>query len=280
MIKELLTPVSSRIAVGIWNFVMELVGGLLTETPEKFNSSSSGVSETWKFIRNTVYPWMQSIGLLMLNLFLIIALCQAVMTLHTNITLELCLEALVKVVIVNAIFLNLMRIMKTFFTISSLICTGLQDKAGINMQLDASDFSGSVSITSLLFGIVFVLVSLVCSFMILLAVYGRFLRLYLLVAIAPLAIAPLAGGQRAEQTFHAFLRTFLLYVFEIVAVQLVLIISSKMIQEGFHLFNNDTVNTLFETVAGAGTVNAMFIMILTAAMVKGANSFLSKAFGL
>lgn len=68
--------------------------------------------------------------------------------------------------------------------------------------------------------------------------------------------------------------------FEIVAVQLVLIISSKMMQEGFHLFNNDTVNTLFETVAGAGTINAMFIMILTAAMVKGANSFLSKAFGL
>lgn len=280
MIKELLTPVSSRIAVGIWNFVIGLVGSLLAETPENFNSSSPGASETWRFIGNTVYPWMQSIGLLMLNLFLIIALCQAVTTLHTNITLELCIEALIKVVIVNVIFLNLIRIMKAFFTISSLICTGLQDKAGINLQLDASDFGGSVSITSLLFGIVFVLVSLVCSFMILLAVYGRFLRLYLLVAMAPLAVAPLAGGQRAEQTFHAFVRTFLLYVFEIVAVQLVLIISSKMMEEGFHLFDNDTVNTLFETVAGAGTINAMFIMILTAAMVKGANSFLSKTFGL
>lgn len=280
MIKELLTPVSSRIAVGIWNFVIGLVGSLLTETPENFNSSFSGASETWRFIGNTVYPWMQSIGLLMLNLFLIIALCQAVTTLHTNITLELCIEALIKVVIVNVIFLNLIRIMKAFFTISSLICTGLQDKAGINLQLDASDFGGSVSITSLLFGIVFVLVSLVCSFMILLAVYGRFLKLYLLVAMAPLAVAPLAGGQRAEQTFHAFVRTFLLYVFEIVAVQLVLIISSKMMEEGFHLFDNDTVNTLFETVAGAGTINAMFIMILTAAMVKGANSFLSKTFGL
>lgn len=280
MIKELLTPVSSRIAVGIWNFVMELVGGLLTKTPGNFNSSSGGRSETWKFLINTVYPWMQSIGLLMLNLFIMIALCQAVTTLHTNITLELCVEALIKIVIANVIFANLLKIMNVFFRISSLMCSGLQNQAGIDMKLDASDFSGSVSITSLLFGIVFVLVSLVCSFMILLAVYGRFLRLYLLAAMAPLAIAPLAGGQRTEQTFHAFVRTFLLYVFEIVVIQLVLIIASKMMQEGFHLFNNDTVNTLLETVAGAGTINAMFIMILTAAMVKGANSFLSKAFGL
>lgn len=280
MIKELLTPVSSRIAVGIWNFVMELVGGLLTKTPGNFNSSSGVRSETWKFLINTVYPWMQSIGLLMLNLFIMIALCQAVTTLHTNITLELCVEALIKIVIVNVIFANLLKLMNVFFRISSLMCSGLQEQAGIDMKLDASDFSGSVSITSLLFGIVFVLVSLVCSFMILLAVYGRFLRLYLLVVMAPLAIAPLAGGQRTEQTFHAFVRTFLLYVFEIVVIQLVLITASKMMQEGFHLFNNDTVNTLFETVAGAGTINAMFIMILTAAMVKGANSFLSKAFGL
>ncbi len=280
MIKELLTPVSSRIAVGIWNFVMELVGGLLTKTPGNFNSSSGVRSETWKFLINTVYPWMQSIGLLMLNLFIMTALCQAVTTLHTNITLELCVEALIKIVIVNVIFANLLKLMNVFFRISSLMCSGLQEQAGIDMQLDASDFSGSVSITSLLFGIVFVLVSLVCSFMILLAVYGRFLRLYLLVVMAPLAIAPLAGGQRTEQTFHAFVRTFLLYVFEIVVIQLVLITASKMMQEGFHLFNNDTVNTLFETVAGAGTINAMFIMILTAAMVKGANSFLSKAFGL
>lgn len=280
MIKELLTPVSSRIAVGIWNFVMELVGGLLTKTPGNFNSSSGIRSETWKFLINTVYPWMQSIGLLMLNLFIMTALCQAVTTLHTNITLELCIEALIKIVIVNVIFANLLKLMNVFFRISSLMCSGLQEQAGIDMKLDASDFSGSVSITSLLFGIVFVLVSLVCSFMILLAVYGRFLRLYLLVVMAPLAIAPLAGGQRTEQTFHAFVRTFLLYVFEIVVIQLVLITASKMMQEGFHLFNNDTVNTLFETVAGAGTINAMFIMILTAAMVKGANSFLSKAFGL
>lgn len=280
MIKELLTPVSSRIAVGIWNFVMELVGGLLTKTPGNFNSSSGVRSETWKFLINTVYPWMQSIGLLMLNLFIMTALCQAVTTLHTNITLELCVEALIKIVIVNVIFANLLKLMNVFFRISSLMCSGLQEQAGIDMKLDASDFSGSVSITSLLFGIVFVLVSLVCSFMILLAVYGRFLRLYLLVVMAPLAIAPLAGGQRTEQTFHAFVRTFLLYVFEIVVIQLVLITASKMMQEGFHLFNNDTVNTLFETVAGAGTINAMFIMILTAAMVKGANSFLSKAFGL
>lgn len=273
-IQNFLTPPSIRISLAIWNFAMDAVSNLLQDTPWSFSG------DTWTFVNGTLYPWMLSIGLSLLNLFIMIALFQTLTNLHMNVTLELCVEVLIKIVAANVIFLNLSRLMRQFFRIARLMCVGLDGISGVDLELTAEDAAANSGLLSTVIGLLFVLVSIVCSFMILLAVYGRFIKLYLLVVMAPLATVTVVGGRGVEHTFYAFLKTFLLNVFEIVVIQIILIICTKLMQSGINIFDDTTLTSVLADLIGVGALNAMFTMILSTAMIKGANRFFEKAFGL
>lgn len=268
-----------RIGAGVWNVIMGSIGTLLGATPETFNGGGS-TSQTWRYVTEALYPWMLSIGVSMLNLFLIIAMCRAATNLHGNITLELCIEALIKIVIVNAIFLNLLRLMQAVLRIPQLMVRFLTGGKIGNLTISLSDWDVKVSIATLIMALLFLITALICSGMILFTVYSRFLKLYLLVAVSPLAVPPLAGGQRTEQTFYAFVKTFLLYSFEIVVITLTLTIAGSMMSGGFHFLDKSLFGSITDQLMQLDALNAIFVMILSAASVKGASSFLSKAFAL
>lgn len=268
-----------RIGSGVWNVIMGNIGTLLGATPETFNGGGS-TSQTWRYVTETLYPWMLAIGVSMLNLFLIIAMCRAAMNLHGNITLELCIEALIKIVIVNATFLNLLRLMQAVLRIPQLMVRFLTGGKIGNLTISLSDWDVQVSIATLFMALLFLITALICSGMILFTVYSRFLKLYLLVAVAPLAVAPLAGGQRTEQTFYAFVKTFLLYSFEIVVITLTLTIAGSMMSGGFHFLDKSLFGSITDQLMQLDALNAIFVMILAAASVKGTSSILSKAFAL
>ena len=130
-----------------------------------------------------------------------------------------------------------------------------------------------------LFGILYILAAIVCSLMIFLTVYGRYIRLYLLVIAAPFALPTLIGGEEAKRTFYSWLRTFILNTFEIVMIAIVMVICFKLISGGVTLY--ETTNAFAE--AGDGmfdALNSLFTMVLMTASVKGVNSFMAKTFGL
>ena len=74
---------SIGLANTIWKAAMALIGGLLGTPPQDFSP------DAWNFVERTLYPWSLSIGVSMLNLFFLIAICRAVSDLHHNITLEM-----------------------------------------------------------------------------------------------------------------------------------------------------------------------------------------------
>ena len=97
---------SINLANAVWNKAMGLISGMLATSPQAFSAGA------WGFVENTLYPWALSIGVGMLNLFFIIAMLQAVSDFSHNITLEMAIEALIKIVAANVLFLNLLKLIK------------------------------------------------------------------------------------------------------------------------------------------------------------------------
>lgn len=262
---------SVEIGAGIWNTSMKLIAGIVSTPPQDFSRG------TWVFVRDTLYPWSIGIGLSILNLFFIIGFLKAVSNLHQNITLEMVMETLVKIVVANVLFLNILNIMTIIFKIASAMA---KEVFLLKVpELKANDMDLGSALFYALFGFLFVLVAIVCSFLMIWTVYSRYIKLYVLVILAPFAMGTIVGGQESERTFYAWIRTFLLNTFEIVVIALTMVISFKLIGAGVSLF--DGKNIVTSVVDGFWDVlNSLFTMILVTAAVKGANTFLAKAMGL
>ena len=121
-------------------------------------------------------------------------------------------------------------------------------------------------------------VAIVCSFIILLTVYGRYLKLYLTTVFAPIALSTWAGGRGLERTAYSWIRIFLTNVFEIVVIVFVMTLAGKMISSiDFGTFPSGILSF------GDGflsVLQSMFTMIMMTTAVKGAQSQLQKSFGL
>lgn len=262
---------SIGLANTIWKAAMALIGGLLGTPPQDFSP------DAWNFVERTLYPWSLSIGVSLLNLFFLIAICRAVSDLHHNITLEMTIEAFIKIVVANVIFLNLFLLMRLILSIAAAMVGEIFTTQSPDLIVNEMDIGSTLFY--LLFGIFFVLAAIVCSFLMLLTVYSRYIKVYLLMVMAPFALPALIGGRETERTFYAWLKTFLLNAFEIVAIALTMAISFKIINAGISVFEGS--GLIGEAVDGFwDALNALFTMIFMTASVKGVNSLLAKALAL
>ena len=268
---EFLAGQGIKLADGIWNASMKLIAGLLTKSPQSFSEPA------WSFVNGTLYPFALSIGLSLLNLFLIIGWLRALTRLHENITLEMTVNALIKVVAANVLFLNIKTIITSLFSTATLMTGAVFTLQAPTLITDDLDL-GAVLFYNL-FGILYILAAIVCSFMILITVYSRYIRLYLLVVSAPFALSTIVGGEEARRTFISWVKTFLLNTFEIVMIALVMVICFKLTESGVNIFEKG--NIAVEAVNGFwDALNGLFTMVVMTASVRGVNSFMSKTFGL
>ena len=268
---EFLAGSGIKMADAIWNASMALIAGLLTRSPQSFSSPA------WSFVNGTLYPFALSIGLSLLNLFLIIGWLRALTRLHENITLEMTVNALIKVVAANVLFLNIKTIMTSLFSTATLMTGTVFTLQAPTLVTEDLDLGAALFYN--LFGILYILAAIVCSFMILMSVYSRYIRLYLLVVSAPFALPTIVGGEEARRTFISWLKTFLLNTFEIVMIAMVMVICFKLISGGVSLFEQG--NVAVEAANGMlDALNGLFTMVLMTASVKGVNSFMAKTFGL
>lgn len=252
----------------IWNTMMDMCLGLMSRTPEDFSN------EAWQFVENTLYPWSLGIGLFLLNIFFMVGFFREASNLKENLTTEILVSHLIKLVIANALMLAGIEIMKEFFTVASLLS---KQVLVTNMPpLTTNDVDGGSFLFFAIFGSLYIIVAIVCGFVILLTLYGRYIKLYLMVVLAPLAMSTLAGGRGMEQSAYAWVKTFIGNVFEILVIAIVLAISGKLI---------NSINFTFQSAPSYmngfdQALQSMLTMILLAAAVKGADIMLRKSFAL
>lgn len=253
----------------VWNLLMGLTGGVLGLTPEAFSGGA------WRYVSGTLYPVTLSVGVLFLNLTFLAGFFRNAGNLKQNFTMEILLELIIKALLANVLMQGGLGIMQGLFGAAA----GLAGAAGAGQSLSVKveDIDAGATLFGCLFGIIYFLACLICGALIFMAVYGRFLQLYVLTACAPLALPFLAGGRGVERTGAAFIRAFLGKCFEIVVIVIFLGVGTRLCR-GIDWGDMDGIAGWFD---GAGKcLQSMVTMVLMAASVKGADSFMRRVFGL
>lgn len=267
-ISDLLYGPFFDVAEWIWNWCINMCTGIIVTSPQEFSP------DTWAYVRDVLYPWALSIGVSCVNLFFMIGFLKAISNLRENITLEMTVEALIRLVVANVLLQVGVRLVSSIFTMSSLL-------AGQVLTFEAPAFFTSEAdlgshLFWWLFGFLYFLIAVISAGLIFFTLYGRYIKLYLLLLFYPVAIPTLVAGRGMEATAYAWIKTFLSNTLEIVVIALVMSIAGRLIagvqlpEAGFLEY--------FDGFAQA--IHSALYMGLMAASVKGASSFMNRAFAL
>ncbi len=269
-IGNLLIGPAYAIGNAIWNLIMAMVGNILITTPEGFSQ------EAWNFVANQLYPWALGIGTALLNLFFLIGFFKEASNIKENFTWEILINQGIKIILANALMQSGLSIIREFFRMASRL-SGQVYLSNVP-PFSTEDVDLGAYLFFFIFGAIYILVAIICGFMILLTVYGRYLKLYVMVVMAPVAMSTMAGGRGMEQSAYAWIKNFLVNVFEILVIAITMAVAGKMISAIDFMTN---ASGLMNLVNGFPVVlQSLFTMILMTAAVKGADSMLRGSFAL
>ncbi len=256
----------------IWNGYMGIVSSLMgADTLESFNPVA------WLFVSRAVYPWMVSAALVLMNMFFMIGFVRQSTNLRENITIESWIELIIKVIIANALIVNGISLMQSFFSVAAEM-KNLFFKDGTSINVMPNDVDAGMVFSQISFGVLYIIICTISGLIVLVEVFSRFLNLYMLVCAAPIALSTIAGGREFEGTAKSWFKSFLTNVFQIVVIALILKIGGFMITGwGFA----DSTNSPLDWFDGANSVLASMAQItIIATAVKGSDAFLKRVFDL
>lgn len=255
----------------VWKTCMAMVQSLMGMTPDTFSDNA------WTYVTDTLYPWFLSIGVILLNIFCLVGFIRQASNLKENVTMEMWIELFIKTIIANFLMQEGLKIIGYIFDIAA---GGSDFIMGTTLpSIWTSDVDVGAVITYLVIGLIYLIASGVCGITILVEVMSRYLNLYILVAVSPIALSTLAGGRSIEDTAYAWIKSFLTNVFQIVAIALVLRIGGMISQST--IFQTATDGTIAGFFSGSSSVlYSMLNMFFMASAVKGADGLLKRAFNL
>jgi len=198
-------------ALETWNSKLLEIWSLITETPETFKGGT-----IWNIIEN-IYDGMQAIGLALLVLFFVVGVMKTAGSITEIKRPEHVVKLLTRFALAKLVITYGMELMLSIFKITQGIVVKIIDIANLSKITDTKlpdviskaiekvSFFESIPlwIVTLIGG----LVVIVLSFIMIMTVYGRFFKLYLYTAIAPIPLSTFAG----EPTSHvgkSFLKSY------------------------------------------------------------------------
>lgn len=253
--------------IAVWRFMLILIGGVAIQTPETFSSG------TWEYVTTDLYPMFAALGSVMLNLFFYIGYIRQVSNLRQEMTFEIFIEMSIKVCLGNLLIQSAIVIPQAMYASSGNMAALIL--SGTDQPFEQDDIDGGAIFFYLFLGVIFCAVCLVCSFMVFLVCYGRFLNLYMLVLAGPPALSTIAGGAGISQTAFAWFKTLIAKSFSIVVIALAITIASSLCN------SIDYATSGLESINGASQMlQNMCTIVLMTASVKGADVFMRRTFGL
>lgn len=198
-------------ALGTWNDKLAEVWQLMTMSPENFKGGG-----IWNIILN-INGAMQAIGLALLVLFFLAGVVQTSANLTDVKRPEHALKLFLRFAIAKGVVTYGLELMMAVFEIvqgiiSKIMRTsGLGGASKINLPSEMIDaiedcgFFESIPLWAVtIIGSLFITI---LSFIIIMTVYGRFFKLYMYTAIAPIPLATLAG-QLTQNVGRSFVKSY------------------------------------------------------------------------
>ena len=198
-------------ALDTWNSKLSEIWTLITQTPETFKDGA-----IWNVIK-TIYGSMQAIGLALLVLFFVVGMLKTCGSIEEVKKPEKAFKLFIRFAVAKTIVTYGMDLMLTIFNIVQGVISNIMTTAGITgstnsvlpqgiiTAIESCGFFESIPLWAIT--IIGSLVVMVLSFIMIMTVYGRFFKLYLYTAIAPIPLSSFAG-EPTQNIGRSFLKSY------------------------------------------------------------------------
>lgn len=263
-----------------WNGKLSEIWTLLTQTPQNFKGG-----DIWTVISG-IHTAMVGIGYGLLVLFFAMGVFQSAASFRDFQRPEFALRHFIRFVLAKVAVGNCMEIMTAIFSVCGGVVATVMAGMGGSVSTAAtlpSEIVTAIEGLGLLESIPLWLVSLlgslfitVMSFILLLTVYGRFFRLYLFTALAPLPLASFAGETTAASG-KAFLKNYIGVCMEGAVIVLACLIYSAFLSSSTPAADASLPAV---TMAWQYIGQLIFNMLILTGLVKGADRVVKEMLGL
>ena len=216
--------------LGTWNEKLAEIWSLLTQSPDGFKGGA-----IWNVILN-IHGALQAIGLALLVLFFLVGVVKTCGTVAELKKPEHAVKLFIRFAIAKSVVTYGLELMLAIFNIVQGVIETIMHSAGVFSSNKAvlpeeivtaiEDCGFFESIPLWAVTLIGSLVITVLSFIMILTVYGRFFKIYLYTAIAPIPLSTFAG-QPTEQIGKSFLKSYAAVCLEGAIIILACIIFSK-----------------------------------------------------
>lgn len=216
-------------ALETWNEKLAEIWSLLTVSPQEFKDGA-----IWSVIVN-INSAMQAIGLGLLVLFFVIGVIKTCGSFTEVKKPEHALKLFIRFVLAKAVITYGMELLLALFDIAQGTISSIMNSAGFNTVTDtvlpeemistieSCGFFESIPLWAVtLIGGLFITI---LSFILILTVYGRFFKLYMYTALAPLPLSTFAG-EPSQSVGKSYVKSYVAILLEGAAIVLACIIFS------------------------------------------------------
>lgn len=198
-------------ALNIWNEKLAEIWTLISTSPEEFRSGA-----IWNVMLN-IHGTLQAVAYALLVLFFVVGVMKTCGSFAELKRPELAIKMFVRFVIAKGVIAHGLEIMLAFLSIVQGIISRIMSSTGMGSatqtvlpqeMIDAIEDCGFFeSIPLWAITLIGGLLIWVLSFIMILSVYGRFFKLYMYTAIAPIPLSTFAG-QPSQRIGASFLRSY------------------------------------------------------------------------
>lgn len=220
------------------------------------------------------------IGASLFNLLFFLNFCKRSADLRDNQTMETIISLMIKLILGNLLIVNLENIISGLYSIMMSFFVLLRgdnpNLISINIA-SLDDWDRDSFLIGQIVSIVFFLVCVGGGLLLVLHVYGIFLKVFFYMVVAPLAIATVPGPEGAARSAENWLKTFLCAFGEFAGMALVLRMCAAIFNSNGFLIQAPDIFLAFESVWNM--IQGMLIILLTVGTVKGVDNMIRRAFG-
>ena len=263
-----------------WNGKLSEIWALLTQTPQSFKGG-----DIWTVISG-IHTAMVGIGYGLLVLFFAMGVFQSAASFRDFQRPEFALRHFIRFVLAKVAVGSCMEIMTAIFSVCGGVVATVMSGMGGSVSTAATlpvEIVTAIEGLGLLESIPLWLVALlgslfitVMSFILLLTVYGRFFRLYMFTALAPLPLASFAGEGTAASG-KAFLKNYIGVCMEGAVIVLACLIYSAFLSSSTPAADASLPAV---TMAWQYIGQLIFNMLILTGLVKGADRVVKEMLGL
>lgn len=198
-------------ALDTWNEKFAEIWSIITQSPQEFRGG-----EIWNIMTN-IHGTVRAIGLALLVLFFVVGVMKTCGSFAEVKRPEIALKLFIRFVIAKGMVTYGLELMMALFEIVQGLISSIMGASGLGVAeetvlpqsiidaIEACTFFESIPLwaVTLIGGLVIT----VLSFIMILTVYGRFFRLYIYTAIAPVPLAAFAG-EPSRNVGRSFVKSY------------------------------------------------------------------------